>query len=255
MVIYFYKKSLKGNYRIIQQDRILVTLNKEGFYLFAICDGMGGQSHGEVASKIASRTLKNDFRKSFFKGLNDNDICDWIKLIFRNISNKMYFYEQHDAELKGMGTTCVLGILINDKFYVANSGDSRCYLLDYDFPEKLKQITVDHNIKNNIDEFQKTNIFHVLHDKENYNYTFWKMLTSSLTANVGAKIGFYTLKVKPGYYFLTSDGLHDYISSHDMKNILMDKKLSLKAQGKAFFVKAKQGMSNDNMSLILIKIK
>ena len=42
-----------------------------------------------------------------------------------------------------MGTTLVTAVIYNEDMYVANVGDSRCYILRED---DLKRITVDHSV-------------------------------------------------------------------------------------------------------------
>ena len=48
-----------------------------------------------------------------------------------------------DIEFEGMGTTLVTAIVYNNVLYVANVGDSRCYLLT---DEKFDKITIDHSV-------------------------------------------------------------------------------------------------------------
>jgi serine/threonine protein phosphatase PrpC len=56
-------------------------------------------------------------------------------------------YQLHEmanknADLRGMGTTCVLALIKNGQLYTAHAGDSRIYLIR---GKGIKQITKDHS--------------------------------------------------------------------------------------------------------------
>lgn len=110
------------------------TVSDEGKTMFAICDGMGGESLGEVASLMCAMQLAKLFN-------NTTDNChkavdDEIKAI-----NSMIQQKAVQTGCFRIGTTLALAYIINGALYCVNVGDSRIYLQRNG---KLKQISVDH---------------------------------------------------------------------------------------------------------------
>ncbi len=105
-------------------------------YLFVVADGIGGHSAGDYASSCTVRTIENEVML--------NDETEPIKIMKQAVeaaNAEVYRKAQTDPAYNGMGTTVVMGTVINDVLYVANVGDSRLYLID----EEITQITKDHS--------------------------------------------------------------------------------------------------------------
>ncbi len=122
-----------GLVRSANQDFILID---ESLGLFVVADGMGGHSHGELASRLAGETLQHYIQASrdrfdvswpfgydFELSVDANRMTTGIRLANR------YVWRQAEQNPKyaGMGTT-IAGILVSDSHVViANVGDSRVY--------------------------------------------------------------------------------------------------------------------------------
>ena len=104
--------------------------NKAPPFKAAICDGLGGHAKGEVASKIATDTMKGE----------ETDI---VKII-EYANNKITKYQENNLDSKGMGTT-MTGIIIdqNGLLQIGHVGDSRCYVLS---DRNLVKVTEDQNV-------------------------------------------------------------------------------------------------------------
>jgi|tagenome__1003787_1003787.scaffolds.fasta_scaffold20848449_2 serine/threonine protein phosphatase PrpC len=107
--------------------------------VFVVADGMGGHAGGELASAIVVET----FRGLVGKGeVAPAVVSDLIWQANESI------LEQADADpaLRGMGTTLVGLVMVNDGhadyWLVANVGDSRLYRFA---GGELRQLTVDHS--------------------------------------------------------------------------------------------------------------
>lgn len=98
--------------------------------LFLVADGLGGLPHGEVASKLAVRTVLKTYQEN-------KD----IKKAFEEANSKVYRETQKRPEYGGMATTLVGVMFEKDQAVFANVGDSRGYLLRN---LRLSQITHDH---------------------------------------------------------------------------------------------------------------
>jgi protein phosphatase len=134
--ISFCSKSDVGKIREQNED-FMGDFKCESGRVFVVCDGLGGHAGGEIASKLAVNTIK-EFITENPKKITDISILIFEALNTANIAilNKA----KKNTELKGMGTTCVILILIKGLAYFGNVGDSRLYLIR---EEKIKQISID----------------------------------------------------------------------------------------------------------------
>jgi serine/threonine protein phosphatase PrpC len=65
-LVKFYAKSDKGNVRDQNEDYFGVVYDKNDEpYVFIIADGMGGYNGGDIASKLAVKTLQDFFNEKF----------------------------------------------------------------------------------------------------------------------------------------------------------------------------------------------
>lgn len=122
-----------GNRRETNQDSFITVPP-----VFAVADGMGGHSAGEVASAAVVRRL-NELAGDLT--VTEDDILDVLTQAVDDIE-----IDAGDTEL-GAGTT-VTGVVISEEaespvWKVFNIGDSRVYQY---FKGALSQITVDHSV-------------------------------------------------------------------------------------------------------------
>jgi len=96
----------------------------EGVNIFAIFDGMGGESNGRLAAKIAAEVLCK-YQREKFNGNTDQ----WSTTVseYINEANEK-ICEMIDKAQQNMGSTMVL--IITNGYHVKayNLGDSRTYL-------------------------------------------------------------------------------------------------------------------------------
>jgi protein phosphatase len=118
--------------------------------VFVVCDGMGGQAAGEVASRLAVRTLLAYFRNGR-QGAACGPSADMrtetaSKPLIEAISRANLAIRRAasaDKQCDGMGST-VVSVLIDDNFVsVAHVGDSRLYLVR---DGVIRQLTEDHSL-------------------------------------------------------------------------------------------------------------
>ncbi len=131
--------SNKGKVRGSNEDFFHVPFGSEDIKLFIVADGMGGVNAGEVASSLAVASVAEFIRENYAS------VTDMRLLLRRAMSeaNKtVYQTARSDKNFDSMGTTVVAAIIRDGLVYVANVGDSRCYLLRNGI---LKQISVDHS--------------------------------------------------------------------------------------------------------------
>jgi len=117
----------------VQEKSFYQTKTIEGrSVIYAVCDGMGGEDYGEVASMCVASALEI---------LKSNK---WSGVILEEYINRVQkdILEKGDKLLaKNMGSTLALLYLEDNTAHIVNVGDSRIYIYRHG---KLKQLTKDH---------------------------------------------------------------------------------------------------------------
>jgi protein phosphatase len=130
----------KGLRRETNQDSCLI--NKE-IGVYVVADGMGGHSGGEVASAIAVQTIEDTLKRPDAQNLSPREVLAYA---YEEASRRIYDKAATECpELAGMGTTMVMAYVRDGHIYIANVGDSRCYLFKKPY---LWQLSEDHSLLN-----------------------------------------------------------------------------------------------------------
>jgi len=123
-------KTHVGKVRQNNEDCLLV-LPENGLYL--VCDGMGGHSSGELASKLAVDTIGAEIRAG--KGLKEA-----ILAAHQEITG----LHSEDGQMTGKPGSTVVALQVDgDSWQLCWVGDSRGWLLQ---KGKMEQLTVDHTV-------------------------------------------------------------------------------------------------------------
>ena len=139
----FFAKTDIGKARDMNEDYFYIAPKNEELQLFILADGMGGYNGGEIASKLATISVKNYIETNFSKIEHDKES------ILKLIGNAMEFanmvvYEKAKevAELENMGTTLEVCLIYNNRAFIGHIGDSRIYRIRKTF---MRKITEDHS--------------------------------------------------------------------------------------------------------------
>lgn len=241
-----------GNYRQSNQDYVGYSYNYSGDFLAIACDGMGGHVFGGVASKLSVNSFIDIFNNSNFNNYSQEDIINWLRDSVMNIKQSLKRYANNKKETTDMGTTLTALLIVQhlDSSFIVNIGDSRAYKV---INNKLHKITQDQNLWNETTDREHQE-YEQKHESMNMNnLTFWKILTSALGPTKNLKIDTYILKNPFGTYLLTTDGVHDYVDEKTIKEVL-DLKKSPKAKVHKIVKIAKNNLSTDNLSIMLIEV-
>jgi len=118
--------------------------------IFVVCDGMGGQQAGELASKIAVDTLLDYFRQDHtsapvdgarFEGVSQRAVT--LATAIQLANQTIHESGAQDLHHAGMGSTIVAVAVEGNFFSIANVGDSRIYLIRKD---DVVQLTNDQSL-------------------------------------------------------------------------------------------------------------
>lgn len=111
--------------------------------VFAIADGMGGHTSGELASNLAveSLTQKASPELGELHNRTSGECIAWLKDIVQAANQAVYEKRQNTSS--DMGSTMVCALMVGSQAYIAHLGDSRSYLLRGD---SIQQLTSDHSL-------------------------------------------------------------------------------------------------------------
>ena len=130
-----------GKVRQENQDTWRAGRSGNEFAWAAVCDGMGGERAGKLASTKAMQSVERQFLK-----VKKEDLSNPLQLLREVVetANREVFdcAVQGGTATYGMGTTIVVALLMDKDVFYAHVGDSRIYL----FHQKtLVQLTRDHS--------------------------------------------------------------------------------------------------------------
>lgn len=143
------------------------TVNQDAFYfdeashVYIIADGMGGHQAGDLASRLAIRSILDFMNKQVQFEMDAQDIADRLAMereLCRSAvicaNNEVYQVAEEHPELFGMGTTIDMMKIVDGYAVICHVGDSRIYRLA---DGNIQQITKDHTqIQELIDQHQIT---------------------------------------------------------------------------------------------------
>ncbi|MCR8612996.1 MAG: serine/threonine-protein phosphatase [Mycoplasma sp.] len=232
-----------GLVRETNQDYAKVFENKD--VTFAIlCDGMGGHSGGEIASKVTIDQFEKEFKKTIFSP--KMNFIDFFKSGLKSTKRAMMKKAQKNKILLDMGTTLTAALIFKEKAIVFNIGDSRTYY----FNGNLNQITTDQNLRNyyireqNLSETEASKVWGA------------SALTSALGPKKHTSVEWFEVKFNSlaKYMILTSDGIHDFILKSRFTTIISNNKNTIEEKATNLLAEAMAGDSSDNLTTIIVEV-
>jgi protein phosphatase len=112
--------------------------------LLAVADGLGGHPAGEVASRLAVRTLAEIVHERLLqlREPGRESLEALMGLAFQETNRRVISAAEQEEDWQGMGTTLVAALLTGDDWcIIGNIGDSRAYRVS----DRLERLTRDHS--------------------------------------------------------------------------------------------------------------
>ena len=215
--MYFSGKTDVGMKRSVNQDSYAFEHIAPNVSLVVVCDGMGGANGGNVASSLACGTFIENMKAEISNigvGGIDSATPDMFEVMLiksAKLANKIVYAESAKSEeLKGMGTTLVCALIVNDTAYVLNIGDSRAYLI---FTDVIDQITHDHSYVQYLVDIGE------LTEEEARNNTNKNIIMKAIGIDESVDPDLFRVEFGANaFLILCSDGLTNYITEHDIKS-------------------------------------
>lgn len=171
--------------------------------LFLVADGMGGQSKGDVASRIAAETI----RDAYYRDPSMPPIPS-LNTAFHEANQKIRQYADSSSPGDSMGTTVTAVVVLPGRAVVAHVGDSRAYLLR---AGGIRQLTKDHTWVSDQVEHQ------VITPEMAQGHPLKNVVTRSLGTGDNATLDVKEIRVRPGdRLILCTDGLHGVVTEQEI---------------------------------------
>jgi len=129
-------RSAQGK-RSNNEDRLIADVDHQ---VFLVADGMGGQDSGEKASGMAVDIIPRAVQEHIAAHEKPEEV---LRGALEDANKAIIAAGSTQRQTKRMGTTAVIAMHQDDKFWVANLGDSRAYLIR---TNGVQLLTVDHTV-------------------------------------------------------------------------------------------------------------
>lgn len=206
-----------GLVRTENQDNVWGEMLSPTACAAVLCDGMGGESEGGLASKLAVDLIAERIKQNFTENMSRNSVRNLLITSIVAANNVVWdTAKMHAHEV--MGTTCVACIAFGGTAYIVNVGDSRGYqLFTDDDSECIRQITKDHShVRELVDRGEITEEQARTHPKRN-------KITRAIGAESDVTPDYFELPLSTGdMVLLCSDGLSAYGDDMDILDICFD---------------------------------
>jgi serine/threonine protein phosphatase PrpC len=249
-----------GEVREVDEDSLLVVqLNAlserqdiPGLHIFAVADGIGGHQAGEVASRMAVRSLAESLLWGVFtpelsgQSLSPEQIQAQLTGAV-SAANMEILAAREEGDLD-MGCTLTATVVRDEQALIVNVGDSRTYLMR---SGKLTQITEDHSMVAQLlsqDQIKPEEVH--THDQKSVIY---RSLGDKPQLEVDDAI--FNLTLEPGdRLVLCCDGLWELVPDSFIEDVLLEY-FNPQAACDRLVEMANQAGGEDNISVIVVNIQ
>jgi protein phosphatase len=238
-----------GRRRDGNEDALLVLPK---YRLFAVADGVGGRSSGEIASRKTvngieaflksnpidkPENMEGKYRHNWFKS--------YFLRCFQKINNEILAMALCDPRKEGMATTAVVAYADGDTLYIINIGDSRAYIVR---DGEISQLTEDHTYVNKLISTG------MLTRSEARQHPQKNMITRALGAVGGAEPDFYYYDIQEGdRVLLCTDGLHGELTDEEIRDTILAER-NLNTVCRNLVKEANDRGGHDNITVVCLEI-
>jgi serine/threonine protein phosphatase PrpC len=213
------------------------TTNEDAYLaqppLFAVADGLGGHSAGEIASRLAIDILSGwaaDGREA---------LTEAVKEANRSVHEQA----ASDPELHGMGTTVTALLAADSSIQIVHVGDSRAYL----FREgDLRRLTQDHTLAERLVREGR------ITSDEADRHPQRSILERAVGVSPEVEVDVYAIDILPGdRLLLCTDGLTSMLSDPEIRTVLAEERDPEGAAGRLVAEAVRAG-GRDNVTTLVV---
>ncbi len=230
-----------GRVRSVNEDSMAQFDSPNG-RVIVVCDGMGGQNAGDVASQLAVAVIQDI--------LTDNIFASPEEAITKSVvaaNQALLRRASLDPSLQGMGATCVMVIVKDGKFWYGSVGDSRIY---YVADRMIQQLTKDQSYVQALVDAGQISAEDAVHHKDKNQITN-ALGVEGMTPPVICDT---PIVPTPGsVVLLCSDGLTGMVDDGDLLRIISRRELSLDERAQLLITQANEAGGLDNVTVQLVE--
>jgi PPM family protein phosphatase len=262
-----------GRRRAQNQDSVLCYTfaeSKTPVGLFAVADGMGGQSAGEVASQIAIETVRDELGLFLDRTigaapangadvvtarLEENDepvsapnlsLVDILSGAMQRCNERIREHGQQNPGSAGLGSTLTIVMVTGDLALIGNIGDSRTYMVR---DGEIRSLTQDHSLVGSLVRQG------LITDDDVYTHPHRNLIYNALGTRAEANPDIAMQRLLFGdILVLCSDGLWEMVRDEDIKLIV--ETLDDPEEAAASLVDAANANGGvDNISVVIVRVQ
>ncbi len=228
--------------------------NNDELSLYIVADGMGGHAAGEVASWEAVEAVHGMVRRgaeileAYVQNPCEETVAALRRLVESAIQAATYMVfgiAEQDPTHKGMGTTITVMLMVRNIAVVGSVGDSRAYLVR---GGRTWQVTEDHTL---VQLQMKAGLITAEQAKTSPR---GNVITRAVGPREYVQVVTFVVPVQPeDRYLLCSDGLHGYLETPEIADIVTGVSLSEGCQKFIDLANARGG--KDNITCVMVEIR
>jgi serine/threonine protein phosphatase PrpC len=207
--------------------------------LLAVSDGMGGAQAGGVASALAIQALRGQL------GTIEASSAEEALIACVEEANRTVWKAASAAGRNGMGATITAVLVIGQRAYVAEVGDSRAYLVRGD---RIVQLTHDQScVQLLLDQGALTR-------EQGENFRFRNIIMQAIGTKPDVKVALNRFTLRQGdKLLLCSDGLTGKLAEREIANVVLTA-VSLEAACAGLVDLANARGGEDNVTVVLAEV-
>ena len=215
-----------------------VLATKGCFY--AVADGMGGHSAGQIACELALKTVIEIYYSS-----PSADTEATLRHAVIEANALIYDSAQTNPDRQGMGTTLTAVVVLEDRLTVAQVGDSRAYLLR---SHQITQVTEDHSW---VAEQVRLGTMTLAEAQVS---PFRNIITRSIGTSAAVEPDVFTHEIQVGdTLVLCSDGLSGHLEPYEIQSITEEHSPS--AAALSLVEAANERGGRDNITAVVLAVR
>lgn len=234
-----------GKVRSTNEDCFVTGKTFDNICYAVVCDGMGGASAGDKASRLTCDMIKTLIDNMLKKGMSDSSVKNMLVSITLAVNAKVYEMANSDKSLMGMGTTLVLALAIGNAAHIVHVGDSRAYLIR---DGEINKLTKDHSfVQSMVDLGRITDDEAFRHPQRNY-------ITRAIGVDRNLKVDYNIVRLEPeDKLFLCTDGFSNYFTDRDIYFMIQNDDYEIEKAVNNMIDEANQRGGSDNITAVIIE--
>jgi PPM family protein phosphatase len=226
----YFHKSVKGTNHDVNQDHFIEKIIDD-VSIFAIADGVGGLSYGDIASNLAIRP---------FKDISTSSIS--FESLFKDANERILSASEQKNRFMGSTIVSAMVDMKTNEIHISHIGDSRAYIFSND---GMWHTTDDTLVQELVD-------MGIISEEQAFKHPNKSRLNKALGTCEKLQVKNHTTTLQDdSILLLCSDGLHDYVQDEEIQTIVITQ--SPEEAIERLIKKARENGSSDDITLIIVQ--